>query len=83
FLNEPIPWGVTHAAMIDFSLLAVAIGLGATVVRVGFEDSVFYAPGKAASANVELVKRVVALVHNMGFDVATSEEARAILGVLK
>jgi 3-keto-5-aminohexanoate cleavage enzyme len=83
FLNEPIPWGVTHAAMTDFSLLAVAIGLGATVVRVGFEDSVFYAPGKAASANVELVKRVVALVHNMGFDVATSEEARAILGVLK
>jgi 3-keto-5-aminohexanoate cleavage enzyme len=83
FLNEPIPWGVTHTAMADFSLLAVAVGLGATVVRVGFEDSVFYAPGKAASANAELVNRVVALIHNMGFDVATTEEARAILGVLK
>jgi 3-keto-5-aminohexanoate cleavage enzyme len=83
FLHEPIPWGVTHAAMTDFSLLAVAVGLGATTVRVGFEDSVFYAPGKAASTNVELVKRVVALVHNMGFDVATIEEAQAILGILK
>jgi 3-keto-5-aminohexanoate cleavage enzyme len=82
-LNEPIPWGITHAAMSDFSLLAVAVGLGATAVRVGFEDSVFYAPGKAASTNAELVKRVVELVQNMGFDVATTEEARAILGVLK
>jgi 3-keto-5-aminohexanoate cleavage enzyme len=83
FLQEPIPWGVTHAAMTDFSLLAVAVGLGATTVRVGFEDSVFYAPGKAASTNVELVKRVVAVVHNMGFDVATIKEAQAILGILK
>ena len=69
--------------MTDFSLLATAIGLGASVVRVGFEDSLFYAPGKAARANVELVKRVVELVHNIGFDVATTEEARDILGVLK
>lgn len=82
-LSEAIPWGITHAAMTDFSLLAVAVGLGATTVRVGFEDSVFYAPGKAASTNVELVKRVVALVHNMGFDVATIEEAQAMLGILK
>ncbi|MBT8352624.1 MAG: 3-keto-5-aminohexanoate cleavage protein, partial [Deltaproteobacteria bacterium] len=43
-LSEPIPWGVTHIAMTDFSLLATAIGLGAEIVRVGFEDSVFYAP---------------------------------------
>ena len=82
-LGEPIPWGVTHAGMTDFSLLATAIGLGAAGVRVGFEDSVFYAPGKAARTNAELVKRVVTLVHSLGFDVATTEEARAILGVLK
>ena len=83
FLDQPITWGITHAGMTDFSLLATAIGLGASVVRVGFEDSMFYAPGKAARANVELVKRVVELVHNIGFDVATTEEARDILGVLK
>lgn len=83
FLQEPIPWGVTHAAMTDLSLLAVAIGLGATTVRVGFEDSVFYAPGKAASTNVELVKRIAALIHTMGFDVATVDEAQALLGILR
>jgi len=82
-LDAPFPWGVTHAAMQDFSILAMAIGLGAAVVRVGFEDSVFYAPGKPASTNVELVKRAVALIHNMGFEVATTEEARVILDVLK
>ena len=81
--NSPFPWGFTHAAMTDFALLATAIGLGAAVVRVGFEDSVFYAPGRAAATNVELVKRVVALVNDMGLDVATTQEARTILGVLK
>ncbi len=83
FLNETIPWGITHAEMNDFSLLATAIALGASVVRVGFEDSVFYASGKNAATNVELVERIVALIRNLGFDVATTEEARAILGVLK
>ncbi|MDY6791609.1 MAG: 3-keto-5-aminohexanoate cleavage protein [Thermodesulfobacteriota bacterium] len=83
FLDQPIPWGITHVGMTDFSLLATAIGLGAAVVRVGFEDSAFYAPGKAAHANVELVERAVALVRHIGFDVATIEEARDILGVLK
>ena len=82
-LDEPIPWGITHAGMTDFSLLATAIGLGAVVVRVGFEDSVFYAPGKTARANVELVERVVSLVQNIGFDVATTDEAREILGIMK
>lgn len=82
-LEESIPWGITHAAMTDLTLLATAIGLGATVVRVGFEDSLFYAPGQAAATNVELVNRVVALIKDMGLDVATTQEARMTLGVLK
>ena len=82
-LDEPYPWGVIHSGMNDLSLLATAIGMGAAAVRVGFEDSAFYAPGKAAETNVELVERVVALVHSIGFDVATTAEAGAILGILK
>ena len=82
-LDEPFPWGITHAGMTDFSLLATAIGLGAAVVRVGFEDSVFYAPNKAARSNVELVERIVTLIHHMGLQVATIEDARAILGIVK
>ena len=35
------PWGLVHDGMTDLSLLAAAIGLGASIVRVGFEDSIF------------------------------------------
>jgi len=34
------PWGFTHHGVRDFSLSAAALGMGATTVRVGFEDSV-------------------------------------------
>jgi 3-keto-5-aminohexanoate cleavage enzyme len=76
-----VPWSVIHDGMQDFALLATAIGLGASMVRVGFEDSVRYAPGKIAENNVELVENVVSLVHRIGYEVATPDEAREILGV--
>ena len=80
-MSEQAPWGVIHDNMIDLSLLAVAIGMGASIVRVGFEDSVFYAKGKTANNNVELVKKLVSLIRQMGFEIATPQEARSILGV--
>ena len=49
--------------MQDFSLLATAIGMGAAAIRVGFEDSVYYAPGKAAATSVELVEKIVSPIH--------------------
>ena len=47
-LPEKAAWGVVHESMQDFSLLATAIGMGATGIRVGFEDSAYYAPGKSS-----------------------------------
>jgi 3-keto-5-aminohexanoate cleavage enzyme len=67
--------------MQDFALLATAIGLGASMVRVGFEDSVFYASGKVADTNAELVERIVALIHQIGYEVTTCDEAREILKI--
>ena len=79
--EKDVPWGVIHADMQDFALLATAIGLGASVVRVGFEDSVFFAPGKAARTNAELVEKIVSLIRQIGYEVATCEQAREILGI--
>ncbi len=80
-LPEGMRWSVVHDRMPDLSLLAAAIGMGASAVRVGFEDSVWYAPGRAARTNAELVVQVVALVKAMGGAVATPAEARQLLGV--
>lgn len=81
--QKDVPWGVIHDGMNDFALLATAAGMGASLVRVGFEDSAFFAPGKAARSNAELVERIVSLIHQMGYEVATCDEARKILEVRK
>ena len=69
-------WGVTHDGMKDFCMLGAALGLGALAVRVGFEDSFYYAPETTAVNNVELVSRIRALVEAMGLEPMTPEEAR-------
>ena len=74
-------WGVNHDSMKDFSILACAIGMGANAVRVGFEDSFYYAPGKRAHTNAELVERLVELIRMMGCEPATPAEAREMLRI--
>ena len=80
-LPEGARWGVLHDKMHDLSLLATALGTGASVARVGFEDSVYYAPGQPATTNVELVEKLVALIRSIGFEPATPDEARRALKV--
>jgi 3-keto-5-aminohexanoate cleavage enzyme len=80
-LPPDTPWGLIHHDMNDFSFLALALGMGASMIRVGFEDSVHFAPGEAAASNVALVERVVSFVRSMGCDIATPVEARKTLGI--
>jgi 3-keto-5-aminohexanoate cleavage enzyme len=82
-LEKGEEWGMIHDGMNDLSLLATAIGMGARAIRVGFEDSVFYAPGKRAITNPELVEKAVSLVQQMGFEPASPKEAREMLGIEK
>ncbi len=72
-------WGITIDGMPDFSLIACALSFGASVVRVGFEDSFYYAPGKTARTNAELVERLVGMIESLGHEVAGPPEARKIL----
>jgi 3-keto-5-aminohexanoate cleavage enzyme len=74
-------WGLTYEAMPDFSMLLGAVAMGASVVRVGFEDSFNIAPGKIARTNAELVEHLAQLIKKMGYELATPEEARNILGI--
>jgi 3-keto-5-aminohexanoate cleavage enzyme len=50
-------------------------------VRVGLEDNVYYARGKKAKSNAELVQRAVRIAHELNRSVATPAEARSMLGL--
>jgi 3-keto-5-aminohexanoate cleavage enzyme len=50
-------------------------------VRVGLEDNVYYARGKKASSNAQLVERAVRIAHELNRPVATPAQARAMLGL--
>lgn len=85
FLTSLLPkgslWGAVHTEMTDLSFLAAAIGMGASMIRIGFEDSVYYAPGKVAGTNTELVAKAAEIIRRMGLEVATPAEARKMLGL--
>ncbi len=50
-------------------------------VRVGFEDNIYYRKGELAKSNAQLVERIVGVAKDFGYEVATPDEARAILGI--
>ncbi len=85
FLADSIPagapWGYVHHGMKNMSLPAAAIAMGASVIRVGFEDSVYYAPGKIGKTNAVLVEKAATLIRDMGFEAATASESRELLGI--
>lgn len=55
--------------------------MGASLVRIGFEDSRYLTNEKVAMYNYELVEKLAALIHAMDLEVATPMEARKILGI--
>lgn len=76
-------WGVTHYGRDNWQFLAAAIAMGATAVRIGFEDSRYLAPGRQAAENWELVEHLSRMIRDMGLEPATPGEAREILGIKK
>lgn len=83
FVPKDSMWGVTHFGRDNWTFLAMAIAMGAVVVRVGFEDSAYLAEGVKAEYNYQVVEKLVELIHAMGLEAATPEEAREILNIQK
>lgn len=81
---EGAMWGVIHHHMRNHDLLKLAVDMGATFVRVGFEDSIFGPTGAPAKTNVELVSAAAKMLSSYnGVSLATVDEARQILGTTK
>jgi len=65
-------------AQLPMSAMAILTGGHA---RVGLEDNIYYRRGELASSNAQLVERVVWLAGELGREVASPHEARAILAI--
>ena len=74
-------WTATGVGRSAFTLAAPAIVMGGNV-RVGFEDNLYLSRGVKARSNGELVEKVVRLSRELGREIASPAEARAILGLV-
>ena len=72
------PWSVCAVGLNEWPMTTMAIIMGGHV-RVGLEDNIYLSPGVPAKSNAELVEKVVRIAKELGREIATPEEARAIL----
>jgi 3-keto-5-aminohexanoate cleavage enzyme len=83
FLADSIPsgstWTVAGIAKAEITLAAAAIVMGGHV-RVGLEDNLFLPDGSPAS-NPKLVEKIVTIAEEVGREIASPDEARAILSL--
>jgi len=81
-LKESIPEDYTWQAIgigrhqIPMGIMAVLLGGS---LRVGFEDNVYLSRGVLAKSNAELVEKAVRIIRELGFEIATADDARSIL----
>ena len=84
YLKSLIPADATWSAFgigaghLPIQLATIAMG---GHVRVGMEDNVMYAKNRLAKSNAEFIERSVRLIKEVNRTVATTDDARQILGL--
>jgi hypothetical protein len=73
-------WSVLAAGANQMKVAAMAASMGGHV-RVGLEDSLWIGRGQLAQSNAEQVTRVRQIIEGLGLEVATPDDARAILSL--
>ncbi len=78
--GDAYEWSVLAAGrhQIPFTTMAAAMGGN---VRVGLEDSLYIARGQLAASNGDQVAKIRRIVEDLSMEIATPEEARAMLGL--
>lgn len=71
-------WSVLGAGKNQMRIAAISAAMGGNV-RVGLEDSLWLGKGTLAKSNAEQVRQVRQIIEGLGHEVATPDEARAIL----
>jgi uncharacterized protein (DUF849 family) len=75
-------WSVSGIGRAHMPMMLAGLALGCDGLRVGLEDNIYYSKG-VIGTNVMLVERAVELSKLAGRDIATADDARAILGITR
>jgi len=78
--GEEYQWSVLGAGAGQIPLATAAATMGGHV-RVGLEDSLLISRGQLAESNAQQVRKVRQLLESLGHEIATPDEARALLGL--
>jgi uncharacterized protein (DUF849 family) len=73
-------WSVLAAGRHQMPLITQAAMMGGNV-RVGLEDSLYIGRRKLASSNAEQVAKIRRILEELGLEIATAQEARALLAL--
>lgn len=76
--GEDYVWSVLGAGRGQMPLSAISASIGGNV-RVGLEDSLWDGPGQLAKTNATQVQRVRTIIEALSLQVASPDEARAML----
>ncbi|MDH5455896.1 MAG: 3-keto-5-aminohexanoate cleavage protein [Gammaproteobacteria bacterium] len=77
-LGDQYRFSVLSAGRLQIPLATIGAILGGNV-RVGLEDSLLIGRGKLATSNAEQVAKIRRILEELGYQIATPDEARAML----
>lgn len=75
-----VSWSCTAAGRQQLPLATVTLALGGNV-RVGLEDNIYLKPGVLAKSSAEQVAQIRTIAETLHYEVATPDEARALLSL--
>ena len=73
-------WSMLAAGRSQMALGTMAAIMGGHV-RVGLEDNLWIGPGRLAGSNAEQVAKIRRILEELSLEIATPDEARAIIGI--
>lgn len=79
--GQQYEWSILAAGRNQMPFATMAAVMGAHV-RVGLEDNLWLGPGRLATSNAEQVRKIRHVLEELSLDIATPDEARAIIGIV-
>ncbi len=64
----------------EFPMVAQSVLMGGHI-RVGLEDNIYISKGKLAASNADLCQKAARIVDDLGYELASADEARAMLQI--